>query len=161
MQEYKLEPVHLVVDTPRRVYYRGEEIEGTIRAAFYYGAPLAGREVRYQLADDRLHTATTDDKGEVHFKLPTREFTETQVLPLVVTLPERNLQTAVVFVLATQGFTIDVTTVRPVYLAGESFEVTVAHPRRRGQTDRPETPAGGAREDNGQWQGRGTAGRRT
>ncbi|MCR4414076.1 MAG: MG2 domain-containing protein, partial [Thermoguttaceae bacterium] len=125
VHEYALEPVRLAVDTPRRVYYRGEEIEGTIRAAFYYGAPLAGREIRYQLADDRAHVATTDANGEVRFKLPTREFSETQVLPLVIALPERNLQTTVNFVLACQGFGIEVTTVRPVYVAGETFEVTV------------------------------------
>ena len=125
VHEYRLEPVRLVVDAPRHVYYRGEEIEGTIRAEFYYGAPLAGREIRYQLADDRLHTATTDAKGEVRFKLPTREFHETQVLPLVVTLAERNLQAAVNFVLATQGFSIGVSTVRPVYVAGETFDVAV------------------------------------
>ena len=34
--EYQLEPVQLTVDSPRRVYYRGEEIEGTIRAAYSY-----------------------------------------------------------------------------------------------------------------------------
>jgi len=123
--EYALEPVRLVVDSPRRVYYRGEEIEGTIRAEFYYGAPLVGREIRYQLADDRLRTATTDAKGEVRFKLPTREFNETQVLPLVVTLPERNLQSGTNFVLACQGFSINVSTVRPVFVAGETFETTV------------------------------------
>ena len=46
--------MRLAVDTPRTVYYRGEEIEGMIRAAYYYGAPLAGREIRYQLADERV-----------------------------------------------------------------------------------------------------------
>ena len=100
VREYRLEPMRLMVDTPRHVYYRGEEIEGTIRAAYYYGAPLAGREIRYQLADDRQHTATTDAKGEVHFKLPTREFSETQLLTLQVALPERNLQSAVNFMLS-------------------------------------------------------------
>ena len=125
VHEQKIEPVHLVVDTPRKVYYRGEEIEGTIRAAFYYGAPLVGHEIRYQLADDRQHTATTDAKGEVRFKLPTREFRETQVLPLAVTLPDRNLQTAVNFFLASRGFSIDVATLRPVFVAGETFEATV------------------------------------
>ena len=125
VHEYVLEPVRLVVDTPRRVYYRGEEIEGTIRAEFYYGAPLAGRELRYQLAGERLNTALTDAKGEVRFKLPTREFSETQVIPLAITLPERNLQTAVNFVLACQGFSVNVSTVRPVYVAGETFETTV------------------------------------
>jgi tetratricopeptide (TPR) repeat protein len=125
VHEYQLEPVRLVVDTPRRVYYRGEEIEGTIRAEFYYGAPLAGREIRYQLADERAYTATTDAKGEVRFKLPTREFSETQVLPLVVTLPERNLQTGVQFFLSAQGFSINLETIRQVYVAGETFEVSL------------------------------------
>ena len=107
------------------VYYRGEEIEGTIQAAFYNGAPLVGGEVVYRLADDRQHTATTDERGEVHFKLPTREFSETQLLAFQVTMPERNVATAVNFMLAAQGFSIDVHTVRPVYLAGETFEVAV------------------------------------
>ena len=94
VHQYQLEPVHLVIEVPRHVYYRGEEIEGTIRAAYYYGAPLVGREIRYQLADDRQHTAVTDERGEVKFKLPTRDFSETQVLPLVASLPERNLTTS-------------------------------------------------------------------
>ena len=125
VQEYHLEPVRLTIDTPRRVYYRGEPIEGTIRAAYYYGAPLAGQEIRYRLADDRFYTATTDAKGEVRFKLPTAEFSETQPLALWVWLPERNLGTAVNFMLAAQGFSLAVSTVRPVYVAGETFEAAV------------------------------------
>jgi len=117
--------VRLTIDTPRRVYYRGEEIEGTIRAAYYYGAALANREIRYQLDDGRLHTVRTDEKGEVHFKLPTREYRETRVLSLVVKLPQRNLRSAVNFMLAAQGFSIGVGSVRSVYVAGETFEVTV------------------------------------
>ncbi|NLS96777.1 MAG: tetratricopeptide repeat protein [Planctomycetaceae bacterium] len=125
VQEYKLEPVHLVIDTPRHVCYRGEKIEGTIRAEFYHGAPLAGRQIVYQLAGQRTHTATTDEKGEVKFELATREFMETQTLPFVVTLPERNLARAVNFFLSAQGFDIGLETVRPVYVAGESFEVSL------------------------------------
>ena len=68
VHEYQLEPIRLVVDTPRRVYYRGEAIEGTIRAEFYYGAPVVGREIHYQLAGDRMETGTTDAKGEVKIK---------------------------------------------------------------------------------------------
>ena len=125
VHEYQLEPIRLVVDTPRRVYYRGEPIEGTIRAEFYYGAPVVGREVRYQLVGDRLQTATTDAKGEIHFNLPTREYSESQVLPLTVQLPEGNVNAQVNFVLAAQGFSIGVSTVRPVYVTGESLEATV------------------------------------
>lgn len=125
VHEYQLEPVRIDVDAPRSVYYRGEEIEGKIKVSFYYGAPLADRDIRYRLADGRVTTAKTDDKGEVAFKLPTRDFRETQNLQLVVELPERNLTSGRNFFLATQGFTLNVETVRPVYLAGETFEVKV------------------------------------
>ncbi|MBN1588114.1 MAG: tetratricopeptide repeat protein, partial [Pirellulales bacterium] len=125
VHEYRLEPIRLVIDTPRTVYYRGEEIEGVIRAEYYYGAPLANAEIRYRLAGDRLHTARTDAQGEVKFKLPTREYRETQPLPLVVELPERNLTSASNFLLACQGFSIGLKTIRPVYVAGETFEVSL------------------------------------
>jgi uncharacterized protein YfaS (alpha-2-macroglobulin family)/TolA-binding protein len=125
VHEYQLEPVRLSVETGRHVYYRGEEIEGKIVAQFYYGAPLAGREIRYQLAGGRIETATTDDNGEVPIRLATRDFREAQTLPLVVVLPERNLQTAVNFYLATQGFSIAIETPRDVYVAGETFEATL------------------------------------
>jgi len=125
VHEYRLEPIRLVVDTPRRVYYRGEPIEGTIRAEFYYGAPVVGREIRYQLAGDRQQTATTNAKGEVPINLPTREYSESQVLPFSVQMPESDLNTQVNFVLAAQGFSIGVSTVRPVYVMGESLEALV------------------------------------
>lgn len=125
VHDYQLEPVRIVVDSERRVFYRGEEIVGKIRAEYYYGAPLVDREIRYQLAGGRTETARTNDKGEVEFKFPTREYREATQLPLVVILPERNLQTGVNFFLATQGFTVSVATPRPVYVGGETFEVNV------------------------------------
>lgn len=125
VHEYRLEPVRIAVESDRMVYYRGEEIKGKIRAQFYYGAPVVGADVRYQLADGAVATAKTNDKGEIDFTFPTREFRESQTLPLVVTLPERNIGAVKPFVLATKGFSIAVSTVRPVYLAGESFEATL------------------------------------
>jgi alpha-2-macroglobulin len=125
VHEYRLEPVRLAVDTERKVFYRGEEITGKITAKFYYGAPLADREIRYQLAGGRVFTGTTDEKGELEFKLPTREYRESQTLPLVVTLAERNLNTSVNFYLATQGFSIGLSTVRKVFVSGETFEVSL------------------------------------
>ncbi|HZZ71655.1 MAG TPA: tetratricopeptide repeat protein [Pirellulales bacterium] len=125
VHEYQLDPVQLSVNVDRKIYYRGESIEGKIVAKFYYGAPLADREVRYQLADGPVETAKTDANGEIPFKLPTRDFRETQVVPLHVSLPERNLQTTQNFFIATQGFSVSLSTVRPVFVSGESFEVTV------------------------------------
>lgn len=125
VHEYQLESVKLAVETERKVFYRGEEIEGKIVAAFHYGAPLAGREIRYQLSGGPVKTATTDDKGEISFKLATRDFRETQVLPLVVTLPERNITTTQNFFLSSTAFSLNVSTLRPVFTAGETFEATV------------------------------------
>ena len=125
VHEYKLEPIRLLLDSPRRVYYRGEKIEGTIRAEYYYGVPLVGHEIRYRLADDRSYTATTDEKGEVRFELSTREFYETQVLPLVFELPQRNLSRTENFFLTDRGFSVGLSTARETYTAGESFDVTV------------------------------------
>ena len=125
VHEYQLEPIRLEIDTERTVFYRGEEIVGKIRASFYYGAPLVGREIRYQLAGGRSFSAKTDDKGEVEIKLPTREYRESQMLPLSASLPERNLRTAKNFFLATQGFGITLNTQRSLFLAGDTFDVTL------------------------------------
>ena len=46
-------------------------------------------------------------------------------LALVDQLPERSLQITKPFFLATQGFSLSASTVRDVYLAGETFELTV------------------------------------
>ncbi len=125
VHEYRLDPVRLGVDVDRKVFYRGEEISGKITAKFYYGAPVADREIRYRLAGGRVFTGRTDENGELAFTLPTRDNRESQVLPLAVTLAERNLQTSVNFYLAVQGFSIGVATVRPVFVSGETFEVTL------------------------------------
>lgn len=126
VQEYQLEAVQIQIDSPRSVYYRGEEIEGTISVQYSYGAPLADREVRYSLGDGRVYTARTDSEGKVPFKLPTREYAESQTLVLSVELPERSLQAGKQFRLATQGFSLAVSTARDVFLAGETFEVQVS-----------------------------------
>ena len=126
VQEYEPEPIRLVVDSPRKVYYRGETIEGTIRAEHYYGAPVAGKELRFVLSGSETRTAVTDDNGVVQFSFPTREYHEEQLLELSVSLPQYNVDAKESFLLATQGYTIGLSTVRRVFLAGESFEVTAS-----------------------------------
>jgi len=122
---YQQDTIRLVIDTPPKVYCRGDVIEGTIRATYYYGAPLVGREIRYQLSQEPVVSAKTDAKGEVRFRLATRQFSESQVLPLVATLAEHALQATRHFVLAAEGFSLELSTVRPVFVAGETFELSV------------------------------------
>ncbi len=125
VEEYRIQPIRLVVDCPGRVYYRGETIEGTIRAEYHYGAPVAGQEVRYGLAGGEIRTAVTDGDGKVEFSISTREFLESQPLALEISLPQQNVTTTAAFYLATQGYSIAISTPRPVVLSGESFEVTL------------------------------------
>ncbi|MDY0169059.1 MAG: tetratricopeptide repeat protein [Thermoguttaceae bacterium] len=115
-------PIRLEIDVPRTVYYQGETIEGTIRAATSYGVPLAGREVRYRLAGELEQTATTDDRGEVRFRLATDEFCETGTLSLSAGLADGHIA-EVTLHLSVEGFTVDVRTTRAVYMAGEKFQV--------------------------------------
>jgi alpha-2-macroglobulin len=125
VQDYNLEPIQLAVDLPRRIYYRGEEITGKIVAKYYYGAPIVNKEIRYQLGDDRIETARTNENGEVSFKFPTRELRDSQVLPVIATYTERNLRIAENVVISSQGFSIEVKQPRNVYLAGEAWESTI------------------------------------
>lgn len=125
VHEYQLEPVRLEVTSDRMIYYRGEEIVGKVKASYYYGAPLVGKELRYRLANGRVETAKTNEQGEVEFKLETADYREAQPLELYVELPERSLATTKVFFLATQAFSLGLDAVRRDFLAGESFDVTI------------------------------------
>ena len=125
VHEYKLEPIELQVDLPQAVFFRGESIKGTIKLAYYYGTPLANRAIVYQLGGGRQHSAQTNAKGEVAFEFETQEFSESQMLQLTVTYAERNLSIAKPVILAVRGFDIGVSTLRDVYISGETFDVEV------------------------------------
>ncbi|MDB5385050.1 MAG: hypothetical protein JWM11_696 [Planctomycetaceae bacterium] len=126
VQEYQLEPIQFSVELPQKVYYRGESVKGKLVLKYYYGSPIAGRSIQYRLGDDRLWTATTDAKGEVAFDLPTQRYSESQPVQFVASFPERNLSTGETIYLATRGFDVTVSTIRNVYVTGETFDASVA-----------------------------------
>jgi alpha-2-macroglobulin len=124
--EYQWEPVRINLDVPRRVYYRGEQLEGTIRVQHYYGPPLAHQTITYQLGNDREYTAKTDERGEVRVSVSTRDFHADQVAILEVRLPDHNLGKQYSFYLANEGFSIDVSADRDVFIAGEPCEIVIS-----------------------------------
>lgn len=126
VQEYQLEPIQFSVELPQTVYYRGEPVKGKLSLKYYYGSPIAGRTIQYRLGDDRLWTATTDAKGEVAFELPTQRYSEAQPIHFIASFPERNLSTGETIYLATRGFAVSLSTIRDVYVTGETFDATVA-----------------------------------
>lgn len=129
----RADPICISVDIPRHVYYRGEEITGTIRVAYRYGAPLVDQLVQYQLVNDRVFTARTNEHGEVPLTLPTRNFFADQVVVLNVQLPDLNIEQQRQLYLAVTGCAVDVTTTRDVFLANEEFEVALATRSAEGQ----------------------------
>ncbi len=123
VQEFQLQNVVLKIQADRDVYYRGERIQGVISAEYLFGGVLSGKSIRYQLGNGRMHTAKTDENGQLRFELETQEYHESQTLALRVELPDLNLATVRNFVLSATGFGISVETPRHCYLSGESFPV--------------------------------------
>ncbi|MDG2222080.1 MAG: tetratricopeptide repeat protein [Rubripirellula sp.] len=121
--EYRLEPVEIAVETEKQVYFRGESVKGTISLNYYYGTPLANQTVEYRFGPEaEIRSGTTDDQGKITFEFETQRFSESQPLLLRVDYRERGLATAHTVYLATRGFEISVSSLRDVFINGETFE---------------------------------------
>ncbi|MGA2253929.1 MAG: tetratricopeptide repeat protein, partial [Thermoguttaceae bacterium] len=119
------ETLHLVLDLPKTVYYRGEIVEGSLHAVLPQDRPLAGVKVTYKLGDEPMNTATTDARGEVHFAIPTAELESYGPLKISAAIPSRSVSVRRELTVATQGFSIGLETSRPVFVVGESIDVCV------------------------------------
>ena len=156
------ETLRLVLDLPKTVYYRGETIEGTLRAVLPQDRPLAGVKVTYKLGDVPTTTATTDARGEVHFAIPTAELESYGRMAFEAAIPSRSVSVRREVTVATQGFSIGLETTRPVFVAGESVRSPREDDRRRraamrGKTAPEGLPARARRRDNPRGTGRGAS----
>ena len=121
--EYKLEPVQIKIDLDKRVYFRGDKIKATVALQYYYGTPLADETIQYKFASDgETIKAQTDGEGKVHLEFETQRFSEAQPLTLSVSYPDRGVNASETAYLATRGFAVSASTMRNVFINGESFE---------------------------------------
>ncbi len=125
VQAYQLQKIDLDFDLPRTVYFRGETIEGDLKARYQYGTPLANRPISVQLPDGRVLQGQTDEAGEYHFSFPTEGFAEEQTLRLIAQLPQDGVAASAQVQLAIRAFRIALETARDVYLDGEAFPLQV------------------------------------
>jgi uncharacterized protein YfaS (alpha-2-macroglobulin family)/tetratricopeptide (TPR) repeat protein len=125
VQLYKLEKMDLSFDLPQKILFRGEELKGKIIARYYYGEPVAGREIEYFLPDGRRYVGTTDEKGELAFSYDTADLQEEQPLVLRASIVGENVAAQVSAFMAIRAFKLSVSVIRDVYLSGESFDVKV------------------------------------
>ncbi len=123
--EYKLEPVELVFDVEKSIYFRGEKVNITIALRYYHGTPLADEEIEYRVGDDgELVKATTDSDGKVAMEFETARFSESQTVVVRARSPQRGVEASQFVYIATRGFTVTASSPRSVYVNGESFETT-------------------------------------
>ncbi len=123
---YQLQKVELDFEHERSVFYRGESIEITARARFYYGEPVASSPLMVTLPDGRQVQLETDAKGEAQFTIETRDFPNEGPLVFRAHLRAENVTSTGQVYLATRGFTTDLKTDKDVVLAGDSFAVNVS-----------------------------------
>jgi len=125
VDEYQLPLYRIVFDFPKPTYFRGERIKGKVRVEYFFGQPVAGKQVRYRLRDQRWHTKTTDEKGEIEVEFETDFFRQTEVLPLYALLPAEGIASSRNILLTTTEYQAELTTLRDTYLVGEPFDVKV------------------------------------
>ncbi|QDT12981.1 tetratricopeptide repeat protein [Planctomycetes bacterium K23_9] len=121
--QYQLEPVQIDASFDKSVYYRGETVKATLSLKYYYGTPLRGETLTYQFGDnDQIRTAKTDDDGNIEVEFETQQLSESQPIKLNVKYPERGISSQKVAYLATRGFDVTASTLRDVFVTGESFD---------------------------------------
>ncbi len=126
VREFKLEKIKLTIDFPRRVWFRGENIEATLQAAYHWGEPLANRVLRCTLPDRRIERITTDAEGKAILNFDTTGMTPGSQLVFTASLDGENVTLTESISLARLGFSIAAKPSQSVVIAGEPFNLDLA-----------------------------------
>jgi len=125
VQKFQLEKMKLTIDFPQRVYFRGENIEATFTASYYYGAPVANRLIEYTLPNGQNYTEETDAEGKLKVVFDTSYSQPGTTLIFRGSIEGENVYVEDIVYLAHFGFSIKVTPSAEVILSGETFDVSV------------------------------------
>ena len=125
VQRFQLEKVQLTLDFPRDVYFRGEQVEATFSAQYYYGQPVKHARIQYDLPDGRSYTEEADDQGKLKVIFDTTLMQPGNQLHFRGTILGENASVRDHVMLAHLEFSIDVKPDADLVLSGEPFDVTV------------------------------------
>ena len=125
VQRYKLEKMKLAIEFPHRIYFRGEKVEATFVASYYYGQPVAGRLIRYTLPDGRSYTEETDAEGKLKVEFDTTPMQPDRALIFHGSIEGENVQVQDHVILARLGFSIKLKPSEEVVISGEPFNISV------------------------------------
>ena len=126
VRQFKLEKIKLTMDFPRRVWFRGEKVEATLQAEYYWGEPLAKRVLRVRLPDRRIERVTTDEEGKATFSFDTTAMAPGSQLAFNASLDGENVSVTESLTLARLGFFITAKPSQPVVIAGEPFDLDLS-----------------------------------
>jgi len=125
VERFQLEKMGLTIDFPQRVYFRGEKVEATFTASYYYGSPVANHPIRYSLPSGQSHTEETDAEGKLKVVFDTVYSQPSTVLSFAGSIEGENVGVESAVYLAHLGFSIKVKPSAEVALSGETFGVSI------------------------------------
>ena len=125
VQRFQLEKVQLLLDFPRSVYFRGEQVDATFTARYYYGQPVKNAKIQYKLPDGRSYTETADNQGKLKVNFDTASMQPGKPLHFSGTVPGENVSVKTSVTLAHLGYSIAVQPDAKLVLSGEPFHVTI------------------------------------
>lgn len=125
VERFQLEKMGLTIDFPQRVYFRGEKVEATFTASYYYGSPVANHPIRYSLPSGQSHTEETDAEGKLKVVFDTVYSQPSTVLSFSGSIEGENVGVDSAVYLAHLGFSIKVKPSAEVALSGETFDVSI------------------------------------
>ena len=117
--------VDLVLETDKKVYFRGEVVECEVIASYYYGEPVAEAQLTATLPDGRILSLRTDSEGVATFSFNTREEVSEGSINFFAHLPELGIAATATVRLAVQAFDLEIDTSREVYLEGDTIAVEI------------------------------------
>jgi len=125
VQKFHLEKMKLTIGIPQRVYFRGEKIEATFTASYYYGTPVAKHPIKYTLPNGQSYTEETDAEGKLKVVFDTAYSQPGTTLSFSGSIEGENVRVEDTVYLAHLGFSIKVAPSAEVVLSGETFDVSV------------------------------------
>ena len=150
VQRFQLEKVQLLLEFPRHVYFRDEQVEVEFTARYYYGQPVKNAKIQYKLPDGRSYTETADNQGKLKVNFDTTSMQPGKLLHFSGTIPGENASVNAAVTLANLGFSISMQSDTNPVLPGEPFEVTYHTKGADGQpVDEKLTVKVAQRRDNG------------
>ncbi|MFP6892884.1 MAG: MG2 domain-containing protein, partial [Opitutales bacterium] len=125
VQRFQLEKIRLKLESDQTVYFRGEAVELSIQAEYYWGQPVADKQISYHLPDGRMLIGKTDAAGKLKVKYDTTGSQPGTSLLFRVSIDGENVKGEHRVFLAREGFSASLKPSQPLALSGEPFDVTV------------------------------------